>query len=564
MNLSREMLLASTMRTWSVLALLVLAVGESACRSKANRPATENEESPEGDPLTQGLARLKRRWIVPGAWTTQSMLGVEPQGRTLLALGPGVGQSPDLLAIDIETGKTIWQTPLAHKHDLAISAVGSHAIVYDTNNNLAAFDLRSGQSLWSTKTSCRIGPGQIAATGHDHARASCEYPEDPLDIDLRSGKVSKSEPVALAIDKPGDALQLWEAQQIEEKSRCDEFLPECFFQNHRHRVDHVERAGRSLQIECTQITELDPATGGKKNLWSLPQPVGCIFPSVMALDFVAHQLVVVLAGNSEKQPGRIAIYDQQRSLKIALAPGIDPELVVLRAGMLVVRRGSEGFPSMRNGPLQLEGYSAGELIPDRRSRPADLIRVRSAIQGRGSIDHTQRLQWGTKFDDAAVAELKAIPDWERHLAVLLDDPDDLLQAAATAAAVHLRSAIAARALMRLVETRPERHVSRWLGLLDDQEFDWWDTIAKKQEWSRELWVTALIQMSFDEAVPLLGRLLLEDPILGYDNGSRWVSLAQPICVFLRDSPLPQARAALVAYDERIGSPDAWRVLCDGS
>jgi len=164
--------------------------------------------------------------------------------------------------------------------------------------------------------------------------------------------------------------------------------------------------------------------------------------------------------------------------------------------------------------------------------------------------------------NTAAINLAAIPDWERHLAVLLGDRDEQVQIAAIAAAVHLRSAVVAKVLMRSVDPCPRSQWKPTHGIGGYREADWWTRIQERQEWLRELSAMALIEMKFEEAIPQLGRLLLEDPIPGYVHQTECTPLAVAICGFLRDSASPKAQAALAAYDQRIGSPGAWRVLCD--
>ena len=645
--------------TWAMPALVLLTIApvSMGCRRKAGdleRRATDGTESGElAAWATRGLPHLKRLWKLPGVWTSQSVLDVEPQGRTLLALGKGAGRMPDLLAVDIESGVPRWRTPLVHQEGLALSIAGSRAIVHDSLYNLAAFDLNSGRSLWSTKLDCQIEAGEIGAVGDNYAVAACAHgaSAEAVAVDMRTGALLWRRPTpqygsTVYLDDQRAWLHTFEVDAALEartrkadlpylpsfisrpvlralevrtgKSLVDEiairgtkqafpervsraFLmsspsrkrvlpvvladgkywswepetPTCTVAhfgsgcmgNLQHEVHLVERAGRLLQVRCREIAEIDDATSAQIASWPLPEMPEFPEPSVLALDFVRNRLVVVLGSHDEMQPGRIVIFNSQKSPTVAVAPGADPDLVALAEGILVVRRGHTATISgrMDSGAdaTQLEGYSVSELVgEDKAGLSSDLGRVRSAIKGRGSR-HAERCSlWRTSFDATAAANLAAIPDWERHLAALLGDRDEQVQIAAIAAAVHLRSAVVAKVLMRSVDPRPRSQWEPTHGIGGYREADWWTRIQERQEWLRELSAMALIEMKFGEAIPQLGRLLLENPIPGYVHQTECTPLAVAICGFLRDSASAKAQAALAAYDQRIGSPGAWRVLCD--
>jgi len=645
--------------TWAVSALVVLVIVSvsTGCRRRTGDPERRVADSPESGELaawvTRGLPCLKRLWKLPGVWTNQSLLDVDPQGHTLLALGKGAGRMPDLLAVDIESGVPRWRTPLMHQEGLALSIVGSRAIVHDSLYNLAAFDLNSGRSLWSTKLNCQIEAGEIGAAGDDYAVAGCEHgaSAEALAINARTGALIwrrpipqygstvyldnqrvwlysleedkalaahtrkaglsylhslNSSPVLRALDvKTGEnlveAIAMRGRKQPFPERASNVFLlplpsrrgvlpivvvdgryrswqpetPTCTvakfgsgcMANLQHEVHLIERAGRLLQVRCREIAEIDQTTGAEVASWPLPEMPEFPEPSVLALDFVRGYLVVVLGSHDELQPGRIVIFDSQKVPTVAVAPGADPDLVALTEGILVVRRGHTARISGRKDPgaeeIQLEGYSVSDLVGEDTAPPlSDLGRVRVAIAGHGFLQPERCSLWRTSFDAMAAFKLAAIPGWEQHISALLKDRDDKVQIAAVAAAVHLRSSVVANVFMRSVDQHPRSYWEPTQGIGGHRESDWWTRIQEREEWSRELSAMALIEMNWEEAIPQLGMVLREDPMPAYVHETGCSPLAVAICGFLRDSASPQAKAALAAYDERIGSQGAWRVLCD--
>jgi len=126
--------------------------------------------------LTAYLPRPKPRWRVRGAWSHQSVFDTEPDGPVLLALS-STGAKLDVLAIDWRTGALIWRSPLAHREPPALTVAAGLALAHDINQNVAAFDLRIGQALWSHKLDCEIAPGHLGAAGSVSLLALCERGE---------------------------------------------------------------------------------------------------------------------------------------------------------------------------------------------------------------------------------------------------------------------------------------------------------------------------------------------------------------------------------------------------
>ena len=394
---------------WAVPALVLLTIApvSTGCRRKAGdleRRTTDGTESGElAAWSTRGLPRLKRLWKLPGVWTSQSVLDVEPQGRTLLALGKGARRMPDLLAVDIESGVPRWRTPLVHQEGLALSITGSRAIVHDSLYNLAAFDLNSGRLLWSTKLDCQIEAGEIGAVGDSYAVAGCAHgaSAEAVAVDMRTGAL------------------LWRRPTPQYGSTV--YLDD--------------------QRAWLHTFEVDAALEARTRKADLPY-----LPS-----FISRPVL--------------------RALEVRTGKSLVDEIVI---------RGRK------------------QVFPERVSR----------------------------------AFLLSSPSRKRVLPLVLADGKywSWEPETSTCTVAHFGS-----------------------GCMGNRQHD---------VHLRELSAMALIEMKFEEAIPQLGRLLLEDPIPGYVHQTECTPLAVAICRFLRDSASPKAQAALAAYDQRIGSPGAWRVLCD--
>jgi outer membrane protein assembly factor BamB len=98
----------------------------------------------KGEPLwTDSLATASRSYAVSGL-TTISASPVVADG---VVYATGVGSRT--VAIELKTGRRLWDMPLGSAHTPAVS--GNAVFLVDLDNTLTALDRRSGEVLWASK-----------------------------------------------------------------------------------------------------------------------------------------------------------------------------------------------------------------------------------------------------------------------------------------------------------------------------------------------------------------------------------------------------------------------------
>jgi hypothetical protein len=182
---------------------------------------------------------------------------------------------------------------------------------------------------------------------------------------------------------------------------------------------------------------------------------------LLALDVAGPRLTLVLATRYDLEMGRVVTFEGSKLSLVAKAPGLDPDLVALMEGILVVQTGSQPGAPGRIEPATgseekaILGYSMVEVDGDAvADGPSDRNRLRQIIRGRGRFEPIQCELWPTEFDAQIVPRMKEVPRWEEHLIALLQDRDVGIQGAAFAAAAHIHSPSLMRALLQLVEPLP--------------------------------------------------------------------------------------------------------------
>jgi hypothetical protein len=516
-----------------------------------------------------------------------------------------------LSAFDLQTGRPLWTTELdcfidggqvvAAGPDVAVArCVGKHAdrLPGMENADALAIDMRFGAVRWRRPTqplgeAIFVRDGQVFVRRGDARREYTEFVGYHLAnatsglwvLDGATGRVlreiranprgtrpspSSTDPLAVISSATGlDALALigsprgdveWPAEfERSWSSSYDAEFPLFSFLDGQL----VLRGSRPLVALRDRVAELDLVGGRERATWRWPELGDFPYPSVLAMDLWNESLLVLLASDARK-PGRLVDFPKVGAPRLFEAPALDPELVALTHGVLVARR------RLSDRNVVLEGYSATEPEPASaasRSPTSELERVRKTIAGRGHLETVQCSPWTTRFDGPAAAALASIPNWEQHVATLLDDADPHVQMDATAAAVFMKSASVGRALLRQLRAPnkdddafyEDGHV--WRGI---NERGWWEEVAGRRRWTRVRAAMALLEMNLADAFAPLAALVAETPELGEDHVSGCSSLVVAVCGLLDGSALPQAQAARDDYDHRLGGPGAWKALCEGA
>jgi hypothetical protein len=295
------------------------------------------------------------------------------------------------------------------------------------------------------------------------------------------------------------------------------------------------------------VVERD-ALGADAQSFPLPRLDDLPGSTAVALDLVGDDIAVLLAGYHDTLPGRIAVIHPDGQSDVLLSPGADEEAVAMHQGLLVMQEGSD---------------LVATSVMDRRAglNPAgDLRKVRDLVRGHGRVVLGGCQRWDFTFDDFATVPLTAIPNWQRHLAALVFNPDPKTRDGALAAAVRLKSQTVARVLMSVLADEdasaadprsphsPRRRFS----------FDSRDDTA----YLRTLAVMALVSMSYDEAAPVLAKHAQRTPLPGYNHGSSCSPELAAICDFLKQSKSPGARQAIVDFDKASGAEGSFKALCE--
>jgi hypothetical protein len=331
-----------------------------------------------------------------------------------------------------------------------------------------------------------------------------------------------------------------------------------------HSLNQVLRDGRLFDVRCREIIEIDPATKEGIGTWPITGGTDFFEPSVMALDVDSQRLTLVLASRDDLEVGRVVTFDGRRSPVIGRAPGLDPDLVALMDGILVVQRGfhlgaSSGMQTAAgNQQKALHGYSVVDLDGDEvGGGPSDRARLRDLIRERGGFEAIQCSLWNTYFDARVMDQVKALPRWEEHLVSLMKDRDMVVQGAVFAAAAHLRSPDLVRALLRLVEPLPP---ADWR--LGDRERNWWADVRQRHQWTRVRAAMILIEMKHAPAIKPLAAMMLEMPLPDYDHVADCSSFARAFCSWIEQSDLPEAKTVMAEHDRAMDAPGAWKALCE--
>jgi hypothetical protein len=341
-----------------------------------------------------------------------------------------------------------------------------------------------------------------------------------------------------------------------------QFSQECFG-TPLHPFNQVLRGGRLFEVSCEEIVERDARAEAQGNRWPISGGADFFEPSVLALDVDGQRLTLVLGTRYDLEVGRVVTFEGRKSPLIAKAPGLDPDLVALSEGVLVVQVGPHacalgGNESAIGGQDEaLLGYSVVDVDRDAVADvPSDRNQLREIIRGRGGFEPIQCELWTTHVDAQIMPRLKELPRWEEHLASLLRDRDMDIQGAAFAAAAHVRSPGLLRALLRLVEPLPPED---WKT--GDRGRAWWADVRERHQATRARAAMVLIEMKHPPAIKPLAAMLLEDPLPDYDHVAGCSAFFQAFCSWTEKSDLPEAKAVIAEYERAMDAPGAWQTLC---
>ena len=331
--------------------------------------------------------------------------------------------------------------------------------------------------------------------------------------------------------------------------------------------NEVLRGGRLFEVGCGKVLAIDPSTNFDRESWPITGGADFFEPAVLALEVDARNLTLVLGSHDDLEVGRVVTFDDRRVPVIRRAPALDPDLVALMEGVLIVQAGAR--PKTSGGTVAgdnirekaLRGYAVPEAGADAvGSGRSDRDRLRDLIRGHGDIHKTYCSQWETRFDAQAVAMVKALPRWEENLASLLQDRDMDVQSAAFAAAANIRSPGLVRALLRLAETLPPVGGGR----SGQEQWNWWYDVHERHQWTRVQAALVLIEMRHVPALKLLAAMALEMPLPDIDHTSNCSSFAVAFCSWIDDSDLPEAKAVIADHDRAMDAPGAWKALCSSN
>jgi hypothetical protein len=344
---------------------------------------------------------------------------------------------------------------------------------------------------------------------------------------------------------------------------CSRQFSQGCFGTPLHPFNQLLRGGRLFEVGCKEIVEIDSAAQELGNRWLISGGADFFEPSVMALDVDGPRLTLVLATRYDLELGRVVTFEGSKPPLVAKAPGLDPDLVALMEGVLVVQTGPHHGapgriePAIDSKEKALLGYSVVEVDGDAvADGPSDRNQLRELIRGRGSFEAMQCDIWTSEIDAQIIPRVKELPRWEEHLIALLRDRDMRVQDAALIAAAHIHSPSLMRSLLQLVEPLPPED---WRT--GDRGRGWWMDVRERHQWTRARAAMVLIEMKYPPAIKPLAAMLLEDPLPDYDHVPGCSAFFQAFCSWTQNSDLPEAKTAIAEYEQAMRAPGAWKTLC---
>lgn len=520
-----------------------------------------------GHLATYGLATGKVAWM--------KTLDCEIAAGEIEAVAPGLAiakcqplggarlDAGALLALDLRTGTVVWRRPSPPWREIYVQ--GTLAILPSLLDELGPLETK-GEDFG-------LGPRPRRPSDVIGAQGSLDAV-----IDVRTGKSLPPSTLAAAESTGGAATpalvvalfsgELALLQRGAKSARFDRsWNPRpCALRPDRGcisvpatQISSALRAGRAFIVhDCISLKEIDPTFQTELGSWPLSGGIPASEPTVMAVEVMGRRLTIVVGSLSEREAGRVVSFDGERPTLVGRAPALDPDLVDLADGVLVVRsvaRSSSNAPGdERDRRSVLRGYSvlepAREAGEPRRTAPeTDKERLRELLQDAG----------GPELAPVPRRALELVPRWEEHLVALMNDRELRVHRAAFATAATIGSPRLVAALLGWLEPlspRGERVGSA------DADSEWWDDRRDQRALMRVSAAEALIDARFVPALKALGRMAQENPVPGFDQVSKSSRFVHRLCSWVQGSTLLEARAVVSDYDRAMDADGAFAALCD--
>jgi hypothetical protein len=169
---------------------------------------------------------------------------------------------------------------------------------------------------------------------------------------------------------------------------------------------------RIFDIGCEEISEVDSIHGRRVNRWPVKgwQPASA--PPVLALEADGPRLTLVLASVNDQSPGHVVAFDGSRLASVQRAPRLDPDLVALMDGVLVVQEEKHTADAGAENVAALVGYSVAEARDVNIDAELETAKVRELLSGSPSLferfpnrsDSLSALKLNETFDQSLHAE----------------------------------------------------------------------------------------------------------------------------------------------------------------
>ncbi len=473
-------------------------------------------------------------------------------------------RKPDLSAIDLKDGKIRWQYAERRPHEGTYlldgrfildrrAAPGAHLSdgppprpqasirVGDQDSDWAVLDVRTGLTLRPSSLVRKTGDDKSGGQAQVVARALFSDRAAIFDQE-RDGLEARPTSAEMRWSCPAATHDLWSL---------------------RRPRGWLWREGRLFAAGCSEVHEIDPATDGSHQSWPLASHETVLEPLLLAMDVAGSRVTFVIGSHDDRETGRVVSFDGRQLISVSRSPVLDPDLLALSRGILVVQEEVDLGPP---GELSPSGPSrkpvlAGYSLTDVRAAPLDADRsnterIRGLIAGLGIPDQRVCSACETLMDAKSMSTLQAIPRWETLLSALLRDGSRRTRDAAFAAVKQTHTPALLRELVRLLEPKPVAGWSPW-----NPESDWWILVAEKDQEVRLEAALMLIELRHLPAIKPLGKLFLEAPIGDPHEPLGGKMFPEAFCTWVRDVNLPSAKEAIEDYNRALGAPGAWQARC---
>jgi hypothetical protein len=490
--------------------------------------------------------------------------------------------SRNVTAYDLESGQKRWQTRLecdpSPGGGLAVNnrllLMNCHVDPFDKPKSglpdVVALDLENGRMRWrrgqlEKPTSYYLLDGKLLAGDLAASRPEA-FPLRVIDIDSGEDHPSTALSAALAKAQKGTTI-----------SRCPSFFDlrkDGIMVNlalqHRPCSTAFETRGmwtglefskrvcvgnRIFDIGCEEISEVDSIDGRRVNRWPVKGWQLASAPPVLALEADGPRLTLVLASVNDQRPGRVVAFDGSRLASVQRAPRLDPDLVALMGGVLVVQEEKQTADAGAENATALVGYSVAEARDVNVDAELETAKVRELLSGSPPLFE----RFPDRLDSLPALklnQLKAMTRWEDAILPLLDDQDGKAQTAAMAIAVQVHTPTLQAELLRLLAPPVSREF-----LLTDLAGAWNREATAHRHFTRLNAAAGLLMLHHRAAIPALTQLMIEVPYYDPENPMGSTEVPREFCRWVSGMNPSEARPVIEAFDRSLRAEGAWHARC---